>query len=199
MIAIIDYGMGNVGSVWNALKRLGASCMVTDKSDEIRLSTGIILPGVGAAGAGMKNIRDRGLLPILKREIKNEKPFLGICLGMQLLMEKSDEGNVTCLGYVPGVVIKFKGEMKVPQIGWNTVETKGNGLFDGLTNEEYFYFVHSYYCAPRDETIITGMTEYGEEFCSAFQMNSLYGVQFHPEKSGKTGEVVLQNFIKKTK
>lgn len=199
MIAIIDYGMGNVGSVWNALKRLGVSCMVTDKTDEICSSTGIILPGVGAAGAGMKNIRDRGLLPILKREIKNEKPFLGICLGMQLLMEKSDEGDVDCLGYVPGVVIKFKGEMKVPQIGWNTVKTKGDGLFDGLTNEEYFYFVHSYYCAPRDETIITGMTEYGEEFCSAFQMNSLYGVQFHPEKSGKTGEVVLQNFIKKTK
>lgn len=199
MIAIIDYGMGNVGSVANALKRLGASCMVTDKTDEIRSSTGIILPGVGAAGAGMKNIRDRGLLPILKREIKNEKPFLGICLGMQLLMEKSDEGDVDCLGYVPGAVIKFKGEVKVPQIGWNTVKTKGDGLFDGLTNEEYFYFVHSYYCAPRDETIITGMTEYGEEFCSAFQMNSLYGVQFHPEKSGKTGEVVLQNFIKKTK
>lgn len=198
MMAIIDYGMGNVGSVQNALDRLGAANMITDKQEDIQNANGIILPGVGSAGAGMKNIKERGLDTILANEIRKGKPLLGICLGMQLFMEKSMEGDVLCLGYIPGTAIKFRGRMKIPQIGWNTVKTKGSGLFDGLTDDGYFYFVHSYYCVPKDRDIVAGITNYGGEFCSAFQMDNVYGVQFHPEKSGKTGEVVLQNFMKKT-
>ncbi|MFZ2025680.1 MAG: imidazole glycerol phosphate synthase subunit HisH [Microgenomates group bacterium] len=197
MIVIIDYGMGNVGSVQNALDRLGAASIITDKQEDIQNANGIILPGVGSAGAGMKNIKERGLDAILANEIRKGKPFLGICLGMQLLMEKSMEGDVLCLGYIPGIVTKFKGGMKIPQIGWNTVKTKGRGLFNGLASGGYFYFVHSYYCMPKDRNIVTGITNYGGEFCSAFQMDNIYGVQFHPEKSGRTGEIVLQNFIEK--
>lgn len=198
MIAIIDYGMGNVRSVANALDRLEAANRVTSKMEDIQNANGIILPGVGSAGAGMQNIKERGIDALLAREIKNGKPFLGICLGMQLLMEESSEGDVMCLGYVSGTVVKFKGGVKIPQIGWNTVKTKGAGIFKGLSNDGYFYFVHSYYCVPNDKNIITGLTNYEGEFCSAFQMDNIYGVQFHPEKSGKTGETVLQNFIKKT-
>lgn len=190
--------MGNVGSVQNALSRLGAKSTITNKNEDIQNADGIILPGVGSAGAGMQNIKERGLDTLLANEIKKGKPFLGICLGMQLLMEKSNEGDVMCLGYIPGTVVKFKEGVKIPQTGWNTVKTKGRGLFEGLSNDGYFYFVHSYYCVPDDMKITTGQTDYGGMFCSALQVNNIYGVQFHPEKSGKTGEVVLQNFIKKT-
>lgn len=199
MIAIIDYGMGNVGSVANALDRLGAANMITDNRENIRNANGIILPGVGSAGAGMQNIKKRELDVVLESEVKRGKPLMGICLGMQLLMGKSEEGDVICLGYVPGTVVKFKGGMKVPQMGWNTVKARGDNLFAGLPKDSYFYFVHSYYCVPDDGTITTGTTEYGGEFCSAFQVDNIYGVQFHPEKSGRAGEGVLQNFIEKTK
>lgn len=172
--------------------------MVTDEKEEIQNAKGIILPGVGSAGAGMRNIKERGLDMVLKSEIKKGKPFLGICLGMQLLMEASREGDVPCLGFIPGEVIRFEEGEKVPQIGWNTVKTNGKGLFDGLEDNGYFYFVHSYYCVPDDKSIVTGTTDYGVNFCSAFQMDNIYGVQFHPEKSGQAGKKVLQNFIKRT-
>jgi glutamine amidotransferase len=195
MITIIDFGLGNLGSVKNALDTLGVESVVSSKIQDIRKASGLILPGVGAAGEGMKNIKKRKLDISIAKEVQNGKPLLGICLGMQLLLTKSEEGSVRCLNFVKGSVNKFKTELKIPQIGWNRVCFKKNSaLFKSIPQNSYFYFVHSYYCAPQDEqTIVT--TNYGEVFCSALQKNNIYGVQFHPEKSGRYGLQLLTNFI----
>ncbi len=185
MITIIDYGIGNLGSVANALNQLGTKYRISNNQQEISSSTGLILPGVGAAGVGMENLRSRQLDQLLKQLIKSGKPFLGICLGMQLLFDTSEENNTKCLGIIPGTVNKFKKETKVPQIGWNKVSPENN----------YFYFVNSYYCVPQDPSIITGTTVYGETFASQITKGNIWGVQFHPEKSGPAGFKLLKEFI----
>jgi len=184
MITIIDYGIGNLGSVANALDQLGAKYRISNNQKEISSSTGLILPGVGAAGTGMKNLKARQLDQLLKQQIKFGKPFLGICLGMQLLFEYSEENSTQCLGILKGRVKKFTKEKKVPQIGWNSV----------TPNNKYFYFVNSYYCLPQDQSIITGTTEYGEKFASIVSKDNILGVQFHPEKSGPAGFKLLKKF-----
>ena len=195
MIVIIDYGLGNLGSVKNALDKLGVISLISKSINDIKKSSGLIIPGVGAAGEGMKNLKELRLDKIIIQEAAKGKPILGICLGMQLLMSKSEEGNVDCLNCIDGQVLKFDTPLKVPQIGWNTVKTdRKNKLFKKIPNNSYFYFVHSYYCSPTENKAGIGITEYGIKFSSAIQKNNIFGVQFHPEKSGENGLELLKNF-----
>ncbi len=195
MITIIDYGLGNIGSVKNAFDKLGVINVVSSSPEDIKKASGLILPGVGAAGEGMKNIKSRTLDAVIRNEVDKGKPLLGICLGMQLLMSKSEEGNVKCLNIIEGNVKKFRGDLKVPQIGWNEVKIEyGQKLFKNIPQNSYFYFVHSYYCVPTNQKLSIGTSYYGTEFCSVSQKNNIYGVQFHPEKSGENGLKLLKNF-----
>lgn len=199
MIVVIDYDIGNTGSVINALDKLGLNCKISNDPDDIRKADALILPGVGAAGQGMSNLKKNGLDKLIKEEIKKGKPFLGICLGMQLLFEKSAEGNVNCLGILKGSVKKFRKMKKIPQIGWNQVKvTKETPLLEGIGND-YFYYVNSYYCKPLDKEVIAGRTSYGEEFAGVVAKDNIFGVQFHPEKSGSAGFKLLENFVRGVK
>lgn len=199
MIAVLDYGVGNLASIKNALDRLKTASVITNNQEKIRKADGLIMPGVGSAAEGMKNLVKNNLDKLLISEIIGGKPFLGICLGMQLLFEKSDEGKVDCLGVIKGEVRKFKKERKIPQIGWNQVGIKNKEtekLFEDIPNKSFFYFVNSYYCIPEDESIIAGETEYGEKFASVIIKGNVTATQFHPEKSGKTGQKLLSNWLK---
>lgn len=187
MITIIDYGVGNIGSVGNMLKKLGYQYQISDKKENLLCSSLLILPGVGAAGEGMRNLKERDLVDVIKKKIQDGTPFLGFCLGMQLLFEESEEGNTLCLGVLKGKVKRFKNVRKIPQIGWNKVEPNGN----------YFYFVNSYYCEPIDVSIVTGRTVYGEEFASIIETRNILATQFHPEKSSTAGFALLQKFMEK--
>lgn len=196
MIVIIDYGVGNLASVKNALDKLGAKGVISNNPEIIKKAKALILPGVGAAGQGMKNLKKLGLNKIIVEEIKKGKPFLGICLGMQLLFEKSEEGNVKCLGILKGSVKKFKKMKKIPQIGWNQLKvTKKIKFLEGI-DDNYFYYVNSYYCLPKDKEVTVGTTSYGEEFVGVVAKDNVFGVQFHPEKSGPVGFGLLENFVK---
>ncbi|MBI2638381.1 imidazole glycerol phosphate synthase subunit HisH [Candidatus Peregrinibacteria bacterium] len=194
MIAIIDYGAGNLKSVCNALEKLGQRYKVVFKPQELRSAKKVILPGVGAAGNAMEMLSKSGF----KKSIPRLKiPFLGICLGMQLLADFSEEDDVPCLSIIPGQVKKFLSRaLKVPQIGWNKVKfVKSSPLTEKIRNESYFYFVNSYYFdSPRKNVI--GKTNYGLPFASIIQKNNFYAVQFHPEKSGPIGLQLLRNFCK---
>lgn len=192
MIAIIDYGAGNVASVANALKEITTDFVITKKEMDLCKSDKIILPGVGEASFAMRQL---SLVNIsnLFRIIK--KPLLGICLGAQLLCDKSEEGNVPCLGIFPLTVVKFKSnELKIPHMGWNQVTVKKPGkLFEGIPDGENFYFAHSYYIP--DSEYSTSKCTYGVEFAASIEKNNFYGVQFHPEKSGEAGMKLLKNFV----
>lgn len=194
MIVIIDYGLGNLGSVKNTLNKLGVDSMISKSIDDIKKADALILPGVGSAKQGMKNLKERGLDKILINEIKKGKPFLGICLGMQLLFSSSEEGNTECLNVVDGKVKKFNSELKVPQIGWNEVKIKNS--FNKAPINNSFYFVNSYYCEPTDRSLIIGETEYGINFCSILVKDNIIATQFHPEKSGQIGQQFIKNWIK---
>lgn len=201
-IVIIDYDMGNVGSIRNMFKKIGHDVTISAKSDDILNATGLILPGVGAFDTGMASLAARNIIPLLKkRALDDHIPVLGICLGMQLLTHSSEEGSLPGLSLVPGKTIKFNftstenKSLRIPHMGWNTVVVqKKNRLFTGLEAESRFYFVHSYHvaCASQDDILTT--TPYGFEFCSSLQKNNIYGVQFHPEKSHKFGMQLLSNF-----
>ncbi|OGK20650.1 imidazole glycerol phosphate synthase, glutamine amidotransferase subunit [Candidatus Roizmanbacteria bacterium RIFCSPHIGHO2_02_FULL_37_13b] len=195
MITIVDYGLGNLGSIKNAFDKLNINSVISSSAKEIEKATGIIFPGVGAAGAGMKNLREMGLDEIIESLIRVEKPLLGICLGMQLFMSFSEEGNVNCLNLINGNVRRFNTKFKVPQTGWNQVKkNRASKLLKGINNNSNFYFVNSYYCDPFDKKIVKGVTEYGQTFCSVFEKKNIFGVQFHPEKSGENGSQLLKNF-----
>lgn len=201
MIVVIDYDIGNTGSVVNALNKLGIQNKISSDPVVLRKADALILPGVGNAQQGMENLKKRGLDNVIINEIKEGKPFLGICLGMQLLFEQSEEGNVACLGIYKGAVKKFQKEKKIPQIGWNSVKinkanTEINRLLQTIPDNSYFYFVNSYYCSPVDKSIIAGESNYGEEFASIVAQENVIGVQFHPEKSGKVGFTLLKDFVK---
>ena len=204
MIALIDYGMGNLSSVYKAFKAVGADeVVITDSVKQIDKADAIILPGVGNFGDGVKNLSEKKLFDPIKQGIMLGKPFLGICLGMQLLMEKSEEApGVNGLGVFEGEVVKFKPEqgLKVPQIGWNSVDMVGDHLcMEGISSGEYFYFVHSYYVVPVNKDIILGTTEYGSAFCSCIACNNVFATQFHPEKSQDAGLKILRNFSNRLK
>ena len=192
MIAIIDYGAGNVASVANAVSRLGSPFIITSVIDDLDKAEKIIFPGVGEASFAVNRLQKSGLITYLQN-IK--KPILGICLGMQLLCDHSEEGNVDGLGIFPINVVRFKdSETKVPHIGWNTVHYKsGNKLFKGIKQDEFFYFANSYYVPVGKST--TAVTENKIDFSASLEKDNYFGVQFHPEKSSVSGLKVLQNFI----
>lgn len=194
MIQIIDYGAGNIQSVLNALKQIGVEAEVISSAKELKSDCKLIFPGVGAASSAMEVLKKSyfaDVIPYLKN------PFLGICLGMQLLADSSEEGDTECLGILNGKVKKFSGDVKVPQIGWNKVKivNSRDPLFCGIEDDSYFYFVNSYYL-DADPVCAIGKTNYGREFVSAVKKNNFYGVQFHPEKSGEVGLKLLNNFCK---
>lgn len=192
MIALIDYGAGNAASVSNALESLNVDYKITNREIDICKADKVIFPGVGEASSAIRKLHMMNLYNLFK---VLKKPMLGICLGMHLLADKSEEGNVSCLGIIPGEVKKFEeGKVKVPHMGWNTVKfSKESKLFQGIKDESYFYFAHSYYLPKNSSTI--AVTEYGIEFTAAIEINNFYGVQFHPEKSGEAGTQLLKNFI----
>jgi glutamine amidotransferase len=198
MIVIIDYGLGNLGSVKNTLDNLGVSSMISKSINDIEKADALILPGVGSAKQGMENLKKRKLDKILINEIRKGKPFLGICLGMQLLFSESEEGDVKCLNVIEGKVKTFNiRNLKVPQIGWNNVKEKvENKLLKNIPENNSFYFVNSYYCQPRDKSIIVGETGYGVNFCSILIKDNIIATQFHPEKSGQVGLQFIKNWIK---
>ncbi|RTY89092.1 imidazole glycerol phosphate synthase subunit HisH [Flavobacterium sp. GT3R68] len=189
-IAIIDYGAGNIQSIQFALERLGFNGVLTRSPEEIKQADKVIFPGVGEASSAMKKLMESGLdkiVPTLKQ------PVLGICLGMQLMCKSSEEGNTTGLGIFDVDIIKFSNKVKVPQMGWNTIYNLKTELFNGISENEYMYLVHSFYAPKCDQTI--AITDYELGYSSALQKNNFYGVQFHPEKSGKMGEQILSNFL----
>lgn len=199
-IVIIDYGMGNVFSVQNALSVLGAKSIISKKPEDIASSDRIILPGVGAFPDGMKNLKASVLVGVLEREIlEKKKPFLGICLGMQLLASLGKEYKETKgLNWIPGTVRRFEVDEKkfrIPHVGWNDIVPKENSiLFSGITNP-VFYFVHSFHFVPEDPLVIAARCDYGETFVVSVQKDNIFGTQFHPEKSQKSGFAVLKNFL----
>jgi glutamine amidotransferase len=194
MIGIIDYGAGNIRSVSNALRRLGIEHIVSNTINDLQRARKLILPGVGEARMAMESLDRVGLVRWLKQ---THLPFLGICLGMQLLFEESAERRTRCLGILSGNIVQFdSNSLKVPHMGWNQVHLRNDSpLFAGLQDYEYFYFVHSYYAPLLSETI--GVTDYGVTFSSAVQKENFYGVQFHPEKSGRAGLQLLKNFVER--
>lgn len=194
MIVIIDYGLGNLGSVKNTLDKLGVDSMISKSKNDIEKADALILPGVGSAKQGMENLKKEKLDVVLINEIKKNKPFLGICLGMQLLFSESEEGNVKCLNIIGGKVRKFNPPLKVPQIGWNEVKVKK--IFKSIPYKSNFYFVNSYYCQPTDKSVVIGESNYGINFCSILIKRNIVATQFHPEKSGRIGLRFIKNWIK---
>ncbi|MBF0564078.1 MAG: imidazole glycerol phosphate synthase subunit HisH [Nitrospirae bacterium] len=214
MIVIVDYGMGNLRSVEKAFHKLGAQVLVTNNPEDIREASAVVLPGVGAFRDCMDNLRRLSLDEAIVNAINQGKPYLGICLGLQILFEESEEfGTSKGLGVFGGKVVRFKPEkmqgenvsenintphtLKIPHMGWNVVNVKRKpAIFDSIGDGQYFYFVHSYYVAPKDEEIISGTTQYGVEFTSMVWKDNVFAIQFHPEKSQKVGLQLLENFCK---
>ncbi len=196
-IAVVDYQAGNLRSVVKALQRFGADTVVTSDSDEVAGADALVFPGQGANDPSMRHLKASGLVEPIKEFVRSERPFLGVCLGLQLLFEGSDEGVEPGLGLLSGWVRRLPGDVKVPHMGWNRVHLQADHpVFDGVASGSYFYFVHSYYPDPADETLATGTTSYGVPFCSAVSWANAAAVQFHPEKSGVTGLRIYENFVK---
>ncbi len=205
MIAIIDYEAGNLTSVARALTHLGYKNEITAAPEKILTAERVIFPGVGAAKATMQTLQKRGLNQVLADFFRTGKPMLGICIGIQILFEHSEEEDAECLNLLPGRVKKYPPTdtdthaetLKVPQIGWNEVyQTKPHAIFEGVPNPAHFYFVNSYYPEPALADIVIGKTKYGLEFCSAIAHDNLIATQFHLEKSGRVGLKMLNNFLK---
>ncbi|NQT25769.1 imidazole glycerol phosphate synthase subunit HisH [candidate division KSB1 bacterium] len=198
MIAMIDYKAGNLRSVAKALEAAGAKVNVMEDWKDLTRADKIVLPGVGAFGKAVEELKTRNLFEPIKEQIASGKPFLGICLGAQLLFESSDENpGVTGLSALKGKCIRFKKGLKVPHLGWNQVTQKTDSpIWKDVPDESFYYFAHSYYFQPDDMQVTTGQTEYGIPYTSAVWKNNIFGVQFHPEKSQKWGLKILENFIK---
>ncbi|MCX8072774.1 MAG: imidazole glycerol phosphate synthase subunit HisH [Candidatus Binatia bacterium] len=198
-IAIVDYGMGNLRSVQKALERVGAQAVVSRDPHVIAGAAGVVLPGVGAFGACMENLQRFGLEQVVLDVIEQGKPFFGICLGMQLLFEESEEfGPVRGLGVLPGKVVRFRtsGELPVPHMGWNQLRVRPDvPHLKDVADGAYVYFVHSYYVVPSDPAVVATRTEYGVEFASAVYWRNIFATQYHPEKSQRVGLTLLRNFV----
>lgn len=204
MIAIIDYGAGNIQSVYKALKFIGADCKVTSDKDEILNADGAILPGVGSFGDAMDTMTKRGIKDTIIEYTKSGKPFLGICLGLQLLFPESEETpGVKGLDIFKGTITKIPNQnrtLKIPHMGWNNISIKQkNGIFKDIEGEPYVYFVHSFYLKAQDKDIVAATTQYGVEIDAAVQKGNIIATQFHPEKSGDVGLKMLKNFVEMVK
>lgn len=201
MIAIIDYGVGNLFSAEKAFTALGADVRVTSDESVIREAAKIVLPGVGAFGDCMKNLEESGLIPVLKESVAAGKPLLGICVGLQVLFDGSEESpGAKGLGLIHGMVKKIQAPgLKVPHMGWNSIKVREPreklDLFQSLSDKPYVYFVHSYHAVPKDKSVITVTTEYGEQLTAAVACGNIQATQFHPEKSGDVGLAILKNFV----
>lgn len=199
MIAIIDYDAGNIKSVENAIQSLGGQACLSRKEETLLKADHVILPGVGSFGDAMRKLEKYGLLPIISKIIERKTPFLGICLGMQLLFEESQESpGVEGLSLLSGKVKKIpaKAGLKIPHMGWNSLEFCRRGrLFEGIRDGSYVYFVHSYYLQASDQAVVTAATDYAERLHVAVEKDNIFGCQFHPEKSGEVGLQILKNFI----
>lgn len=197
MLAIIDYGMGNLRSVYMAFRRLGVHAQVTADAAVIAQAEAVVLPGVGAFGDAMDNLRRLGLVGPIQDRIAADGHFIGICLGLQLLFETSDEmGDHRGLGVLPGRVRRFPQGLPVPHMGWNQIhQARPVPLWRGLPDHAYAYFVHSYYVAPENPAVIAATTDYGIDYASVVARGNLYGIQFHPEKSQDVGERILRNWL----
>ena len=199
MIEIVDYDAGNIKSVEKALHFLGREALVTGDSEEILRADKVILPGVGAFGDAMDTIRGRGLDKVLRKVAENGTPFLGICLGLQLLFERSDEApGAEGLGILKGEILRIpeKEGLKIPHMGWNSLHLENNGrLFRGIEENAYVYFVHSYYLKAGDESIVKASTEYGVHIHASVEKDNVFACQFHPEKSSDVGLHILKNFV----
>ena len=196
-IVVIDYGMGNVRSVEKALAHCGAAVEVTADAEKIHAATHVVLPGVGAFGGAMKELKKRRLIEPIRETIAADKPFLGICLGLQVLFEKSEESpRVEGLGVIAGQVKRFRTYLKVPHMGWNQLRLRQPGaVFEGVGEDPFVYFVHSYYVVPDDAAWVAATTDYDGEFVSAVRRGRCIATQFHPEKSQAVGLRMLRNFI----
>jgi glutamine amidotransferase len=196
MIDVIDYRAGNSPSVIYALERLGIPCRLVAKPEEVAESERLVLPGVGAAAATLDSLRESDLLDVLTARVQGDRvPFLGICIGLQVLFEHSEEGDTACLGWLPGRVRRFPDGQRVPQIGWNEVRfTRPHPVTAGVPDRGHFYFVNSYYADPHDPADALGRTDYGVEFASVVAHDNVVATQFHAEKSGRLGLRVLEQF-----
>jgi glutamine amidotransferase len=196
-VAVVDYGAGNLRSVARALEASGAVALVTDRAGDLERADAVVLPGVGAAGSAMRGLAERDLIGPVKQAVESGRPFLGVCLGLQVLMTWSDEdGGVECLGIVPGKVRRLPTGLKVPHMGWNQVQQSApHRIFDGISNGDNFYFVHSYVVVPDDPSLTIGTTDYGGVFTSVVAKRNVVATQFHPEKSSTAGLRIYRNFI----
>jgi len=204
MIVIVDYGLGNLGSIYNMLHKIGAKAIVSSDRSTIEKADKLILPGVGAFENGMRNLEERGLIPILNSKVLDMKtPILGLCLGMQLFTQKSEEGQLPGLGWLKAETVRFQfkgsdAKLKIPHMGWNTVQTNQfHPIFDEMDPQPRFYFVHSYHVVCHDDKNVLGQTNYGFDFVSVTVEDNILGVQFHPEKSHRFGMRLFKNFVER--
>lgn len=200
MVAVIDYDAGNIRSVEKAVVALGGEVRITRREDEILSADHIILPGVGSFGGAMEKLHEYGLVDVIKEAVQKEIPFLGICLGLQLLFESSEESEgVKGLGILPGRIVRLPEEagLKIPHVGWNSLQFPNPGrLFAGISKEAYVYFVHSFYLQAEDPGIVTAVTEYGTRIHASVEKGNVFACQFHPEKSSEVGLHILRNFLR---
>ncbi len=199
MIAVINYGAGNLGSVANAIAKLGYEPTVTSKPAEVLNAKVVILPGVGAAGDTVSCLDKLGMISVIRQRIYENRPLLAICVGLQVMFTGTEEGGWHgCLDVMPGVVRRLPQGLKIPHMGWNQVKQRiKHPIFEGIPDETNFYFVHSYYADPEDKSVVAGTTEYGVSICSVIVKDNLVATQFHPEKSGKWGLKMYSNFLEK--
>jgi imidazole glycerol-phosphate synthase subunit HisH len=204
MILVVDYGMGNIGSIANMMKKAGGDALISGDPRDLTRASKIILPGVGAFDQGVKNLKQRGLWDALTHAaLDDRRPVLGICLGMQLFTRSSEEGNLPGLGWLDATTVRFRANpsadaLKIPHMGWNQIATrKSSPLLEGMYEDPMFYFVHSYHVLCADPSDVLAVTTYGYEFPSSLQRGNLYATQFHPEKSHKYGLRLIQNFIER--
>ena len=195
-LVVIDYESGNLRSVAKALESVGVAPTVTGDPAQLARADAVVFPGVGSGPAAMEALRQRGLVDPLREYVASGRPFLGVCLGLQLLLDRTQEGDASCLGIVPGEVKRLPQGLKVPHMGWNSVHLlTEHPAFQGIPQDSHFYFVHSYYAAPDSQLGVTGVTEYGVPFCSVYAQGNLIATQFHPEKSGRLGLRIYENFV----
>jgi glutamine amidotransferase len=197
-VVIIDYGVGNLRSVEKAFAATGCDALISGDEETLRTAQRLVLPGVGAFGACMKALKERGFDLLVREKASEGTPLLGVCVGMQMLFEESDEfGSTPGLGLLRGTVRRFGNELVVPHVGWNRIHQKReHALFEGIGDGAFCYFVHSFYCQPRDEDVVVGETEYGQRYASVVARGNICGVQFHPEKSQDVGLRMLRNFVR---